>query len=633
MPGTLVRDTRSTVTYPPRPRRRRTRAGPGRRCSGRTPTAISAWSPRPYGRRRASTRTPSPARSTDGGAGLVQDGHAPLAEHPLDRRRGVGVLVRHDPVAAGDQRDLYAHGRVCAGELGTGHTRPDDDQVVRQLGQVVHLPPVEDPLAVRHRGGQHPRGGAGGQQHQLGVHHPVRPVGTGDLDPVGGQARGITLFGVETEKEGYSVGRKLDKVGQPESDTAEMFFENLRCTDDDIIGELDGGFIHMMQMLPQERLGCAISNLAHAKQILIETLEYAKERKAFGQGIGSFQWNKFLFAEMFTKIDVTQSFIDERADSHSKKEATPIDAAKAKWWSSQVQNEVIDHCVQIHGGYGYMNEYRVARAWRDARVTKIWAGSNEIMREHFARPGAVRVPVSHVNAGNLHSTRVAARVKCQFRERGTRRPAARGHATPSRRTAPARMALMTGCRPDGAATSIRQTCSRSTPDPSSSATATSTSTAPGSTPSRRREPRRRRCTTARSRRRSRRRHRSPAYADSASPRRAVVPPHHHAPRGFVRDRVLLHFGAVDQMCRVWVNDVAVGEHEGGYWAFHLDVTDALRPGDNTLVVAVRDLSDGHQYATGKQRLNRGAIWYTAQSGIWQTVWLESVPETWVGGLT
>src|SRR5687768_8408325 len=115
------------------------------------------------------------------------------------------------------------------------------------------------------------------------------------------KARGITLFGVETEKEGYSVGRKLDKVGQPESDTAEMFFENLRCTDDDIIGELDGGFIHMMQMLPQERLGCAISNLAHAKQILIETLDYAKERKAFGQGIGSFQWNKFLFAEMFTK--------------------------------------------------------------------------------------------------------------------------------------------------------------------------------------------------------------------------------------------------------------------------------------------------------------------------------------------
>ncbi len=199
------------------------------------------------------------------------------------------------------------------------------------------------------------------------------------------KARGITLFGVETDKDGYSVGRKLDKVGQTESDTAEMFFENLRCTDDDIIGEIDGGFIHMMQMLPQERLGCAVSNLAHAKQILLETLEYAKERKAFGQGIGSFQWNKFLLAEMVTKIDVTQAFIDECVVSHDKEELTPTDAAKAKWWSSQVQNEILDHCVQIHGGYGYMNEYRVARAWRDARVSKIWAGSNEIMKELIGR--------------------------------------------------------------------------------------------------------------------------------------------------------------------------------------------------------------------------------------------------------
>ena len=199
------------------------------------------------------------------------------------------------------------------------------------------------------------------------------------------KARGITLFGVETTKEGYSRGRKLDKVGQPESDTAELFFENVRCTDDDIIGELDNGFIHMMQNLPQERLGCAISNLAHAKQILIETLEYSKERKAFGQGIGSFQHIKFLFAEMFTQIDVTQAYIDQCVISHSKKELTPTDAAKAKWWTSQIQNEILDHCVQIHGGYGFMNEYRVARAWKDARVSKIWAGSNEIMKELIGR--------------------------------------------------------------------------------------------------------------------------------------------------------------------------------------------------------------------------------------------------------
>jgi long-chain-acyl-CoA dehydrogenase len=199
------------------------------------------------------------------------------------------------------------------------------------------------------------------------------------------KAKGITLFGVDTASEGYSRGRKLDKVGQDESDTAELFFENLRVTADDIVGELDHGFIHMMQNLPQERLGCAISNLAHAKQILLETLEYTKERKAFGQGIGSFQHNKFLLAELFTQIDVTQSYVDECVVAHAKKELTPIDAAKAKWWTSQIQNEILDHCVQLHGGYGYMNEYRVARAWRDARVSKIWAGSNEIMKELIGR--------------------------------------------------------------------------------------------------------------------------------------------------------------------------------------------------------------------------------------------------------
>ncbi len=199
------------------------------------------------------------------------------------------------------------------------------------------------------------------------------------------KAKGITLFAIPTDAEGYSRGRKLDKVGQDESDTAEMFFENIRLTDGDIVGELDQGFIHMMQNLPQERLGCAISNLAHAKQILAETLVYAKERKAFGAGIGTFQHNKFLLAELFTQIDVTQAYVDQCVVAHDAKELTPIDAAKAKWWSSQVQNDILDHCVQLYGGYGYMNEYRVARAWRDARVSKIWAGSNEIMKELIGR--------------------------------------------------------------------------------------------------------------------------------------------------------------------------------------------------------------------------------------------------------
>ncbi|MCR1784606.1 acyl-CoA dehydrogenase family protein [Nocardioides carbamazepini] len=197
--------------------------------------------------------------------------------------------------------------------------------------------------------------------------------------------KGITLFGIEATMEGFSRGRKLDKVGMEESDTAELFFENVRVTDAEIIGELDMGFIHMMQKLPQERLGCAVANIAHAKQILLETIEYAKERQAFGAPIGTFQHNKFLLADLATRIEAAEAYIDKCVLNHSQKTLTAIDAAKAKWFSSQVQSEVLDHCVQLHGGYGFMNEYRVARAWRDARVTKIWAGSNEIMKELIGR--------------------------------------------------------------------------------------------------------------------------------------------------------------------------------------------------------------------------------------------------------
>lgn len=198
-------------------------------------------------------------------------------------------------------------------------------------------------------------------------------------------AKGITLFAIAGDDEGFSRGRKLDKVGQTESDTAELFYENVRVGDDRIIGEVDRGFIYMMERLPQERLSCAISNVAHAKQILAETLQYSKDRKAFGQSIGNFQANKFLLAELTTQIESAEAYVDAAVAAHVQKKLSATDAAKVKWWSSQIQNQVLDHCLQIHGGYGYMNEYRVARAWRDARVTKIWAGSNEIMKELIGR--------------------------------------------------------------------------------------------------------------------------------------------------------------------------------------------------------------------------------------------------------
>jgi alkylation response protein AidB-like acyl-CoA dehydrogenase len=140
-----------------------------------------------------------------------------------------------------------------------------------------------------------------------------------------------------------------------------------------------------MQHLPQERIGNAIGNLALTRSVLDETIAYTKDRHAFGQAIGTFQHNKFLLAELTTKVEVTQAFLDQCIVAHTAGKLSPVDAAKAKWWTAQVQNDVLDACVQLHGGYGYMKEYRVARAWMDARVSKIWAGSNEIMKELIGR--------------------------------------------------------------------------------------------------------------------------------------------------------------------------------------------------------------------------------------------------------
>jgi long-chain-acyl-CoA dehydrogenase len=140
-----------------------------------------------------------------------------------------------------------------------------------------------------------------------------------------------------------------------------------------------------MENLSQERIGTAVANLAHARQILDETVAYCHERKAFGQPIGAFQHNKFLLADLVTRADVTQAYVDQCVVAHARGLLSPVDAAKAKWWTSEVQNQILDHCVQLYGGYGFMNEYRVARAWKDARVTKIWAGSNEIMKELIGR--------------------------------------------------------------------------------------------------------------------------------------------------------------------------------------------------------------------------------------------------------
>lgn len=193
-------------------------------------------------------------------------------------------------------------------------------------------------------------------------------------------ARGISLFAVESSMEGFSRGRKLDKVGQEEADTAELFFEDIRIPAENLVGEVGQGFVHMMNLLPQERLSVSVINIAHVAQILDETITYTKERRAFGQSISSFQHNAFLLADLVTKVEVTQHFVDQCVMAHNRQELSGVDAAKVKLWTSEVQNQVLDNCVQLYGGYGYMNEYRVARAWRDARPSRIYAGSNEIMK-------------------------------------------------------------------------------------------------------------------------------------------------------------------------------------------------------------------------------------------------------------
>jgi alkylation response protein AidB-like acyl-CoA dehydrogenase len=213
--------------------------------------------------------------------------------------------------------------------------------------------------------------------------------GSADLTIVaartGTGARDISLFAIEADVPGFSRGRKLHKIGQPESDTSELFFEDLVVTEENLLGPLDRGFAAMMARLPQERLHAACANVAHAREALVQTISYAGDRMAFGRPIGTFQHNRFTLAELVTELDVTQAYVDQCVQRHVEHSLHGVEAAKAKWWTAQVQNRVIDACVQLHGGYGYMDEYPVARAWADARVSKIWAGSNEIMKEVIGR--------------------------------------------------------------------------------------------------------------------------------------------------------------------------------------------------------------------------------------------------------
>ncbi|MFV1878342.1 acyl-CoA dehydrogenase family protein [Nioella sp.] len=201
------------------------------------------------------------------------------------------------------------------------------------------------------------------------------------------RARGVSLMIVETEGlEGFRVGRKLDKLGMRRNDTAELFFEDVRIPRDHLLGTEEGhGFYQLMRQLPWERLILGYGALGSSQCALDTTLAYVKERKAFGQRVMDFQNTRFKLAECATKVEILAAFLDQCLEELEQGTLTAEKAAMAKWWGSQTQCEIVDECLQLHGGYGYMNEYLIAELYADARVQKIYGGTNEIMKELIAR--------------------------------------------------------------------------------------------------------------------------------------------------------------------------------------------------------------------------------------------------------
>jgi alkylation response protein AidB-like acyl-CoA dehydrogenase len=196
---------------------------------------------------------------------------------------------------------------------------------------------------------------------------------------------GLSLLVVERGMDGFSRGRKLDKIGMHAQDTAELIFEDVRVPAANLLGQEGQGFVYLMEALPQERLGIAVAAIAGAQASLDLTLAYVKEREAFGRPIGSFQNSRFKLAEMKTKITIGQQFVDRCTELHDEGRLTVDEAAMAKWWVTDLLGEVVDTCLQLHGGYGYMREYPIARAFTDARVQRIYGGTNEIMKEIIGR--------------------------------------------------------------------------------------------------------------------------------------------------------------------------------------------------------------------------------------------------------
>ncbi|MBB4910197.1 acyl-CoA dehydrogenase family protein [Actinophytocola algeriensis] len=205
-------------------------------------------------------------------------------------------------------------------------------------------------------------------------------------DP-GEAAKGVSLLVLETEgAEGFRRGRVLDKIGLKGQDTSELFFDDVRVPVENLLGGQEGlGFVHLMQQLPQERLIIAVGAVAAMESAVEQTIQYTKERTAFGREIFKFQNTRFKLAEAATEVAVSKAFLDQSIERHLKAELDVTGAAMVKWWTTDRLSRVADECLQLFGGYGYMNEYPISRAWTSARVQRIFGGTNEIMKEIISR--------------------------------------------------------------------------------------------------------------------------------------------------------------------------------------------------------------------------------------------------------
>jgi alkylation response protein AidB-like acyl-CoA dehydrogenase len=197
--------------------------------------------------------------------------------------------------------------------------------------------------------------------------------------------KGLSLLVVERDTTGFERGRNLEKVGMHAQDTAELSFVDARVPAANLLGEEGTGFFALTGNLPQERVSIAVYAVAHATAALRWTIDYVRQRKAFGQPIGALQAIRFRLAELVTEVEITQQYVDRCIFELNAGTLTAVDAAKAKLWSTELQGRVVDACVQLHGGYGYMLEYPIARAYADARISRIYGGTSEIMKEIVGR--------------------------------------------------------------------------------------------------------------------------------------------------------------------------------------------------------------------------------------------------------